>query len=387
MATFQLKKAADTYEFDMSGKVKKNGAAFGKWSTNADNKILAKDNTSEVAFDGLAWSFADNALLLKSNGQKVIDFNEANGESLSFSVGDKAVLQVIPLGNDDENAFRFDLHGEWKLTEKHDLSITLNNVESVLDGYVDDPATKFSFFFFDEDDNSFNLVFMGQWENLLPDETGKLKIRFQYEAEKPDASGLTKRFFMLPKEVTMDRTVNQFVYKYEKGKQRLIKFVGVLNVTSDFHLTYSLARQERFDGQVAVKSTEFRVAAVLKNDKFTGDIEFFIKKQSGTVTTSVIGIKGKFTADFKGNILAAGFAFVQESDGFKKKNTVLFNGTLKLKNNLTQVDWAFAINDNVKTLTITITDVQLGPATLNSKVVLENGPNKRSVLFLLGFKV
>ena len=193
MATFQIKKAADTFEFDMTGKVKKNGADFGKWSTNSDNKIVAKDNAGEVAFDGLAWSFVNNALVLKSSGQKVVDFNEANGESLSFSISDQAVLQVVPLGNDDKKAFRFDLHGEWKLTEKHDLSFTINNVESILDGFVDDPTSKFNFFFFDGDDNSFNLVFIGAWENLLPDDNGKLKVRFQYEAEKKDAAGSTRR--------------------------------------------------------------------------------------------------------------------------------------------------------------------------------------------------
>jgi hypothetical protein len=136
-----------------------------------------------------------------------------------------------------------------------------------------------------------------------------------------------------------------------------------------------------------VNSTEFKVGAVLRNDKFSGDIEFFIKRETGVVTTSVLGIKGKFTADFKGNILTAGFAFLQESDGFKKRTTVLFNGTLKLKNNLTEVEWSFAVNDNVKTLTVTISDVQLGPVGINSKVVLVNGPNKKAVLFLLGFKV
>ena len=111
-----------------------------------------------------------------------------------------------------------------------------------------------------------------------------------------------------------------------------------------------------------------------------------MKKVDGKAGKTVLGLKGSFTARPAGTVIKAGFEFSQEHQGTIKKTTVLFNGKLTLKNNLTEVQWEFGVKDNVKTLVVTISDVKLGSVTVDSKFVLKSGNGDREVLILLGFK-
>ena len=379
MATFTLKKDATTFECDPQGKVSKAGADFGRWTTAKDNKIIIKGKDGSQTPIDVVWKFNNfNELcLLDASNKAVFNFHSLPNV-VPFFAANKGVLQVFSDENDD---FSFDLRGEWDLSESHDLSITINNVTSVIDGYVDDPESRFSYHFFDKVKNPFNLIFVGEWKQST-DDKGVPKLDFKYLRENG-----TSDVFSLPESITIDRGVNQFVYQYnKKNKTRRIRLVGLLNVTSDFRITYSIDRQESEEGGDDVKSTTFEIKAVLTNSKFEGEIEFLVKKADGKAGKTVLGLKGSFTARPGGAVIKVGFEFAQERDGALKKTTVLFNGKLTLKNSLTEVQWEFGIADNVKTLVVTISDVKLGSVTLDSKFVLKSGNGNREVLLLLGFR-
>lgn len=386
MATFTLTKDGSSYEFDTAGSVKKGGASFGTWTTNKTNQLVAKGATgAPVTFD-VVWKFPDgtNQLTLRTSDDKELLNFHKTGARPFYAVSAKAVLQVFP---DENGEFSFELRGAWALDANHDLSLTINGATSVLDGYVDDPKSRFTYFFFDKDGTDFNLIFVGQWSQPSVGDKGA-QLEFQYATEAKNADGTPKlASFALPGSLTIDRGLNQFVYDYDKdNKRRRIKFVGLLNVTPEFQLVYSLDRQTFDDGGVATKATEFRLGAVLSNDKLSGDLEFVLRRtDNGQVSQTVVGLKGHFTANAGGNQLQLGFAFLQVREGQIKTTTVAIEGKLILQNNLTTVSWEFASKNNVKTFSLTLTDAQLGDVTANAKLVLTaaNGQQKR-VTFLLG---
>jgi hypothetical protein len=381
MATFALKKdATTTFDCDTLGQVKKAGNDFGTWSTSKENKIVIKGKDGSQTPIDVVWKFnSSNELCIRDTADKQIFNFHAQADVVPFFAVNKAVLQVFA-NQDDE--FSFELRGEWDLTDSHDLQITINKVVSVIDGHVEDPESRFSYHFFDKSANPFNVIFTGEWKQFT-DDKGVPKLDFKYKRE--DGSTDT---FSLPGSITIDRGVNQFVYQYsKKNHTRRIRLVGLLNVTSDFRITYSIDRQESQDASGEdIKSTSFEIKAIFTNSKFEGEIEFLVRKIDGKAGKTVLGLKGSFTARPGDAVIQVGFEFSQERDGEAKKTTVLFNGKLTLKNSLTEVQWEFGIKDNVKSLTVTISDVQLGQVNINSKFVLKSGNGEREVLLLLGFR-
>jgi hypothetical protein len=381
MASFTLKKDTNSFDCDTLGNVKKGGSDFGSWITSNDNKIIIKGKDgSETPID-VVWKFNNfNELCMRDASDKLIVNFHGDSAVVPFYATKTAVLEMFP--NQDEE-FSFELRGEWDMSPTHDLQITINNVASVIDGYVDDPESRFSYHFFDKAKNPFNIIFEGQWASPVTNKQGVLTIDFKYTREDGSSDVLS-----LPEEITIDRGINQFVYQYsKKNRTRRIKFVGMLNVTPDFRITYTIDRQDAPDGSgIAVKSTNFEVKAVMTKSKFEGDIEFVVKKPDGKAGKTTLGLKGSFTARPGGNVIKVGFQFAQERNGDLKKSTLLFNGKLTLKKSLTDVQWDFAVKDNVKTLSVTISDVKLGPATIDSKFILKSGNGDREVQILLGFK-
>ncbi|MEP6636022.1 MAG: hypothetical protein ABJB97_04795 [Acidobacteriota bacterium] len=378
MGTFTLKKEATTFDCSSLGKVKKGAADFGTWTTSKDNKIVIKGKDGTQTPIDVIWKINSfNELCVLDSANKSL-FNFHSDGVVPFFSANKAVLQVFA---DENEEFSFELRGEWDLTATHDLSITINNVTSVIDGYIDDPESRFSYHFFDKVKNPFNVIFVGAWKQTT-DDKGVPRLDFKYAREDG-----TSDVFSLPEEITIDRSVNQFVYQYnKKNKTRRIRLVGLLNVTPDFRITYSIDRQDSDEGSTDVKSTTFEIRAVLAKSKFEGEIELLVKKSDGKAGKTVLGLKGSFTARPGGNVIKVGFEFAQERNGAMTKTTVLFNGKLTLKNSLTEVQWEFGVADNVKTLVVTISDVKLGSVTVDSKFVLKSGNGNREVLLLLGFK-
>jgi len=379
MAGLQLTKNNETFLIEPLGTVSQNNVAVGKWKTDQTNRIVVtRNDNSTIPFD-VVWEFnSDNQLVVSAAGKK-FNFTEVSANVPRYETQD-AVLLVKP--NKDQ-AFSFELRGDWALSESHDLSITINGKTSVIDGFVNDPRSRFMFHF----SNKKNLLqgsvlgFVGDWSEFV-DATGQPRLKFVYKR-----AGQADGEFVLPKGVVVDKSMNQLMYEYDKdGKKRRIQLVGTLMISDDFQINYSLDRQTSSDGQQQVASTTFTFNAAFKKNNFTGDLDLAIKKQDGTVGATTISISGKFTAVLGSARLLAGFTFEQNRAGNKTTTTFGFAGKLEFKQG--SIQWAFT-TDNTTTKTITLAvnvDINIGNSTqLDARLnlAMENGQLK-GVTFFLG---
>ncbi|HKP12827.1 MAG TPA: hypothetical protein VJZ91_11970 [Blastocatellia bacterium] len=383
MAGFSLKQNQDTYNFDLAGAVTLNGNAVGKWATNQTNQIVVtKDGGGTVAFD-VGWAFnADNHLVLSSGGAALLDFNAVAGLQPFYATRD-AVLVVRP---DEGQLFSFELRGDWKVSNDHLLSITLNGVESIIDGFFFDPRSRFMYHFADKKNLLLASVlgFVGTWESFV-DASGNPRVRFQYQME-PGADGKPRTgTFELPAAVIIDRSSNQLVYQYDKGNQtRQIQFVGTLAVSPDFVITYALDRQTSGTGEQQVGSTTFSFGAVINKKNFTGDLQLIVKKPDGSAGGTTLAIRGSFRGVRGSTSLQVGFTFEQTRGADKITTTFGFAGVLQMKNG--SIQWAFTSNSVTKTINLAVNaDIRFGKVNVDPalNLTLQNG-QVVGVKFLLG---
>lgn len=379
MAGLQLTKNNETFLIEPLGTVTQNNAAIGKWKTDATNKIVVtKNDNSTLSFD-VSWEFnSDNQLVVSASGKK-FSFAELPANVPRYETRD-AVLVVKP--NKDQ-PFAFELRAEWKLSESHDLNVTINGKTSTIDGFVHDPRSRFMFHF----SNKKNLLqgsvlgFVGTWSEFV-DNGGQPRLKFTYKrGDQPDGE------FVLPKGVVVDKSMNQLMYEYDKqGKKRRIQLVGTLMISEDFQIRYGLDRQTSADGQQQVASTTFTFNAAFKKQNFTGDLDLAIKKQDGSIGTTTISISGKFTAVLGSTRLAAGFTFEQNRAGNKTTTTFGFAGKIEFKQG--SIQWAFTTNNTTtKTITLSVNvDINIGnSAQLDARLNLAmEGGQLKGITFFLG---
>lgn len=367
MAGFSLTKGTDTFDFDIAGPVNKGGVRIGAWATDKSNNIVVTKDGGGQDLHNVTWQFnQDNQLTISSGGKSVFNFNgNAGVRPVYFTVD--SVLKVRP---NQSNTFAFDLHGEWDLNDAHDLTVTINGVISVLDGFIQDPRSRFMYHFFNKQNlmQETILGFVGEWQ--LVNDGGVPKMNFSYQRE-----GGTTDTFSLPKGIVVNRSINQFMYQYNKENHSFgIQFVGMLQVSDDFKLTYAIDRQVSQSGQQQVAATTFTIGAVLNKKNVSGDIEFFIKKTDGTVSTTTIGLSGNWTAKLGANQLTVGFSFTQVRGPNTVTTTFGLNGSLKLASG-GQVVWAITKNSTQTNISIAASDIKLGAARLDGRLNLigENG--------------
>lgn len=377
MPGLQLTKNNETFTLEPLGSVTLNNAAAGKWKTDQANKIvITKNDNSTVSFD-VTWQFnSDNQLEVSAGGKK-FNFSEIAANVPRYETRD-AVLVVRP--NKDQQ-FAFELRGDWSLSESHDLSISINGKKSTIDGFVNDPRSRFMFHF----SNKKNLLqgsvlgFVGSWSEFLDD--GKPRLKFTYKRD-----GQTDGEFVLPKSVVIDKSINQLMYEYDKaGKKRRIQFVGTLMISDDFTINFGLDRQTDGSGAQQVASTTFTFNAAFKKKNFTGDLDLAIKKQDGSVGSTTITIGGKFTAVLGSARLQAGFSFEQNRAGNKTTTTFGFAGKLEFKQG--SISWVFSTNNTTtKTITLAVNvDINVGDNThidARLNLAMEGGQLKGVTLFL-----
>ena len=380
MPGLQLSKNNDNFVLDPLGTVTINNAPGGKWATDQTNKIVVtKNDNTTVSFD-VTWEFnSDNQLVVSAAGKK-FNFNEVPGNVPRYETRN-AVLVIRPNKN---QPFSFELRGDWSLSETHDLTITINGKASTIDGFINDPRSRFMFHFSNKKAllQSSVLGFVGTWSEFV-DADGQPRLKFAYKRDgQPDGE------FTLPKGITIDKTMNQLMYEYDKnGNKRRIQLVGTLMISDDFTISYGLDRQTSADGQQQVGSTTFTFNAAFKKNNFTGDLDLAIVKQDGTVGSTTISISGKFTAVMGSTTLLAGFTFEQNRAGNKKTTTFGFSGKLQFNNNKGSIEWAFT-TDNTTTKTITLAinvDINVGAVQLDARLNLTmEGGQTKGVTFFLG---
>ena len=380
MPGLQLTKNADNFVIDPLGKVTINNAPGGSWKTDQSNKIVVtKNDNTTVSFD-VVWEFnTDNQLVVSAAGKK-FNFSEVPGNVPRYETRN-AVLVVRPNKN---QPFTFELRGDWSLSPTHDLTITINGKASTIDGFINDPRSRFMFHFSNKKAmlQSSVLGFVGTWSEFV-DPDGQPRLKFVYKRD-----GQADGEFVLPKGITIDKSMNQLMYEYDKnGNKRRIQLVGTLMISDDFTISYGLDRQTSTDGQTQVGSTTFTFNAAFKKNNFTGDLDLAIVKQDGTIGSTTISISGKFTAVIGSTSLVAGFSFEQNRAGNKTTTTFGFSGKLQFNGNKGSIEWAFK-TDNTTTKTITLAinvDINVGAAQIDARLNLQmEGGQMKGITFFLG---
>lgn len=340
---FQLTKDSDTFDFDITGQVQSGGQPAGAWTVNPSNQIvLTRTDGATVLFD-VGWRFNDrNQLGILAGNTEVFNFH--SGPAVPLYSSQKDVLVVRP---DDQNAFSFLLHATWRLDDQHNLVATINGLESVLDGFLQDPEGQFSYHFFDLVNVAGNenvLQFPGAWRHAVSGD-GKVVLAFDYEKE--DGSTGT---FELPGNANIDPSFNEFVYDYDKGSNSYrLQFVGTLHVSSDFTITYRLDRQ--------TTSTTFSLAAAFHQPNFNGNLALALKRTDGSgAPGDTLTIGGDFTAVLGAGNLSVGFHFTQPLSG--NNQSFGFNGSFVAKNK-NDVTWQFESNSTTMSINVSA-HIQLG---------------------------
>jgi len=369
MATFSLKQGTDTFDFDVFGPVKKGTTNVGTWTTDNNNNIVVKKPDGTTMSFTVDWSFnSDNQLCLTAGGQQVFNFNKVVGNK-PFYATQNAIIKVRP---DKNHAFGFNLRGIWAFDQtSHSLSVTIKTVKSTLDGVLLDSRSRFMYHFFSKN-NGLKIEsifgFVGNW--VTTNDNGVPKANFNYT----DVNGAAASF-QLPNGLTINRSVNQFIYQYDKQDRTFgIQFIGVLEIKDGVTLTYSIDRQVAQNGDEQVAATTFTLGISISNKTLAGDIEFFVQKTDGSNGTTVIGISGDFTASLGTTQLQIGFSFTQ----VRGPNTVTtsFGITGKLAfNNNGEVVWAITKAGGTLTISIAATDIKLGDARIDTRlnIVSTNG--------------
>ena len=376
MPGFQLTQGGTTYDLDLLGGVQTNGAALGTWSVDASNQIVVSPASGAPVTIATGWQFnSDNQLCLTSGGAQVYNFNTAAGIR-PFYATRNAVLLVRP---DRNNIFGFALRGNWDFdASTHELSFTINGVQSPLDGFVSDTRSRFMYFFSDKKDPSIRSIlgFVGSWQQ---DPNDQLLLSFTYQTETPGQTGV----FKLPAALSMDTSSNQLVYRYDKnGQTHEIQFVGFLTVSDNLQLTYDLDEQFSQAGDTQVNQTTFEIDAQFSSRNVNGDLELSVQK---TAQATTITIGGSFTAVLGATNLQVGFEFSQTRSGSQISTTVGFSGSLTWNQSKSSIEWQFSGGSAGFSLMLSATDIVLGNARLDSRlnVQLSNG-QLVGVTFMLG---
>jgi hypothetical protein len=364
MATFSLKQGADTFDFDVFGSVKKGATNVGTWATDASNNIVVKKPDGTTMSFTVDWSFnADNQLVLSAGGQPVFNFNKVAGNR-PFYATQNAVIKVRP---DKNHTFGFDLRGTWSFdANSHSLTVTIKTVKSTFDGVLLDSRSRFMYHFFTKN-NGLKIEsifgFVGKWNPA--NVNGVPKLSFSYT----DING-SPATFQLPNGITIDRSVNQFVYQYDKNNRTFgIQFIGVLEIKDGVQLTYSIDRQVGQNGDQQVAATTFTLNVSINNKSLSGDIEFFVKKTDGSNGTTVVGLSGDFTATLGTTQLQVGFSFTQTRGANTVTTSFGLTGKLTFDQN-GEVAWGITTTGGSITISISATDIKLGDARLDARLNL-----------------
>lgn len=360
--TFQLTNASETLDFDTAGGVSSGGSPVGTWTTSRTNEVAVTKADGSAASFPAAWQFnARNQLcLLDGAGAEIVNLHA--GDAVPRYSNNLDVLVVQP---DDRNPFTFQLRGSWKFDTHHDLVFSAGGLDSTLDGFLQDPEGQFSYHFFDLANltagNESVLKFSGVWRHAVED--GKPMLDFDYEKE--DGSTGT---FDLPDNINLDPSINEIVYDYDKNGQSFrLQFIGILNISSDFRITYTLDRQT---SSLAGASTTFTIAALFNKRNFGGNLELAVQKADGTPGTALT-VGGSFTAILGTAQLTVGFTYMQPATG--NTRTFGFNGSFVSQTG-NDLQWNFTGNSTQLSIDVSA-HVVLGPVTaaVQTRITASNG--------------
>ena len=296
MKQFHLTVGATSLTFDTDGLVTAAGAKVGTWTTNEKNQIVLTRTAGGSEAIDVGWSFdALNRLSIKQNDKAVVSFARVGTELPMFRLDEKNRLLVNPDGDLVDGNFEFLLVCKYGLDKDTNLVVSINGVESVLQGFIADKASAFRFWF---DDSVMGIApselsFAGGWKRQEKGFENEIRLRF--ELADP-ALQLADKPFVLPEMATIDKDRNHlFVsYRTKKGVKEL-RFTGRLEFGKNNTLVFHIENANTPE----LKSTAITVAATFGWARGQGTVIFYVgKTENKTDKTQQLEIKGSLTAAF-----------------------------------------------------------------------------------------
>jgi hypothetical protein len=353
MKKFKLKNDTVTYEFGLGGEVYDGENKIGNWTTNQANEILVTLDTGEKETFKVKWWFnTKHQLCIKDDEEIIFNFNTISDNHPRYSTKD-SVLIVRPRHN---YAFEFGLRGEWDLSQNHLLQLTINGVVSTFDGYLSDRRSRFIYHFRDKDREYITsmLGFVGTWEEFT--EKGIPKLKFSYNRENG-----TKDTFELPASIKINRSINQFVYEYDKdGRSHRITLLGYMEINEKFDITYTIDHQTSGKGEEMVAKTTFALKTKFTGKRLDGDLEFLLVKEDGSIGDYKLGISGQFTGVLGATSVQVGFQFVQIRRDGNIETIFGFGGNIEWKED-SSASWKFSGNSTTNEIKLELgTEIAIG---------------------------
>lgn len=344
MNSFKLSKDSEEYQLLIDGNVHDSQNNFiGNWSTDDTNNIeITLDNSDKVVVP-VSWAFDENNhFVIQQEGTVVFNFNEYNHPRFETK---NAVLLIRP---ERIKKFQFEIRGEWDLTKEHKLSFTINNTQSIIDGYLADRYGRFIYHFHDKKSPWINgqLGFIGDWSQQTNNEGAPL-LDFIYKRE----DGSTD-VFSLPNNIIINTTTNQFEYNYngEDGSYSL-SLSGYLEITESFEIKYTLARQKSSNGEEMVGKTIFTIGVSLNKNNWTGNLDLLVKKEDGSTGEFILSIGGDFIGKLGEANVEVGFLFIQRKDGNEIiENVASLSGKVIFNDNKGHFEYSLNIDSVNKTV-------------------------------------
>jgi hypothetical protein len=364
MANFKIEKAGDCWEFDMSGNgaVSKNGAAFGVWETDRQNRLWARSSSGAQAesFD-VVWRFNENNELCvwrdAASVEPLANFHEGRRPRYDLRDGVLLVKPDITAGR------QFELRGEWDLRNDMKLVFTaVDKSESVLDGALSDLRSRFAYRIASKtagrEDQTAMLLFVGRWR---ADPDDKAKLNFVYLRENK-----TEDIFRLPGEIRVQAGTNQLVYSFGGGRHS-VSLIGSMRVSPDFQITYSVGAQVSQGNQPQVIPGDIVMDAVFANSAFSGGLQLAVKRPGGKET--ILTLSGRFThVRQNGNRIGVGFSITGGPGA--APFVVAFQGSFDSADG-THVAFTFAGNAKSAVIGFTADQIRIGGAVASASAAIE----------------
>lgn len=346
MKQFSLQTDQAVLNFDTDGNVHDTASNHvGRWGTDGKNQIVVNKGggggSLAVAVD---WAFDENNRLTISQGGKVV-FTLANTTDglPGYRIDKDNRLVVDPDGDRD---FEFALTCQYGFDEHANLVVAINGQASVLDGFVEDNASRFRFMFDDREMPTFpsSLVFNGEWQRVT---SAANEIRLQFVLQDP-AQQLAGKALVMPAAARVDPTRNHLVVVYAsktKGERRL-QFQGSFRFGENYTLEFRIDQVK--DG--GVRKSSITVDATFEFDVVRGALQLYVGK-TRTASSQVLEIGGSLQARLKQGQLTWTFAYRKATSGGQSVVTLATQLEFVFKNGKVLISYT----QNGKTRTLDVT--------------------------------
>ena len=378
MRQFPIEVQGQILQFDTDGRVLDSAANdVGTWTTTATNQLRVKKTAGggTVDVDGIAWAFnTTNQLTISQGGKLAFTGRTTNDGQPRF----RLVNNRLVVDPDGDSNFEFELRCQFGLLPDGNLVVSINGVESTLDGYIEDSKSRFRFQFGDKDISRApsSLVLAGQWERKTAGADNEIRLHFLLD---DPALELAAKPLDLPAAVKVDPTRNHLALVYQSASNgvKRLQFMGSLEIRPGFTLVFKI--DDSKDG--GVRKSKIEVQTTFEWDVADGALSLYVGKTKGP-KSQVIEVGGSLQVQLKNGELNWDFAYRKSTAGGQSVTTIATRLVFKAQTG-NRVEIEYVQDGKTRRLDVT-GKVELEKATVQGGVQVLNDPSGRRVKVFVG---